>query len=145
MALLFTMGSVNTLTTVSVLSLRPAVPNFSELFCQRYDVSPERYVDAMFWRCLHRRVWPLVPLFRLSAQDYFAADYDLIRAVGQLTTADDLPADLAEFQFHPGNQGFARRQLRLRVSAGRVTRLVREMLPSKARHPAIGTAPPSAR
>ena len=102
---------------------------FAELFCEHYRIPPERFVSAVFFRCLHRRTWVFVPLLRLAAADYFAADHQLIRDAGRLTRASALADELADFNAHPDNINFARRRLKLRVSAHRLARLVRRMLP----------------
>ncbi|MBI4625606.1 MAG: hypothetical protein HY736_20600 [Verrucomicrobia bacterium] len=106
---------------------------FSELFCQRHHIAPERFVRAMFWRCLHRRTWIFVPFIRLVDDDYFSADYDLIRGVGRITKASDLADELADFYSHPRNHTFARRRLGLRVSVGRLSHIVHEVLPGRSR------------
>lgn len=130
---------------------------FAELYCQQRGIPPDRYLASMFWRCLHRRTWPLVRLIRMVAPDYFTADYDLIRDVGHLTRATGLTEDLADFHSHPYNRSFARRRLRLRVSVRRVTNEVHRLLPGRAHanfydsdkpftdehaDPARGTEPP---
>ncbi len=105
---------------------------FAETYCERYGVTPDRFVDSMFWRCLHRRTWGLVPLLKLVWPDYFNADYELIREVGRLTRAQGLTEELASYHTHPLNGGFARQRLRLRVSVRRVTREVHRLLPGRA-------------
>ena len=100
------------------------MPTFSELFCERYRVHPDRFANAVFWRCLHRRAWPLAPFIRLLTPDYFIADYDLIRDMGRLTRASGLNDDLADFYSHPRNVGFLRRRLKVRLSVRLVTKLV---------------------
>jgi hypothetical protein len=108
------------------------MPTFAEVFCQHYQIAPENYERAMFWRCLHRRACLLVPLLRATSSDYFAPDMDLIRAVGRVTHASRLREELADFHSHPFNLSFARRRLRLRVSTTRTTRLVRRLMRSQA-------------
>lgn len=107
------------------------MPTFAELFCERHRVRPDDFVHVVFRRCLHRRTWVCVPLLRLLRRDYFAADYELIRDVGRLTHARGLGNDLADYYSHPGNIGFLRRRLKLRLSIGRVTRLVHSVLASE--------------
>ena len=107
------------------------MPTFAELFCERYGVSPDHYERAVFWRCVQRRALIFVPLVRLFSPDYFAADFELIRDAGRLTKASALHDDLADFYSHPSNVGFARRRLRLRISVGRLTRLVNTVLPPR--------------
>lgn len=105
---------------------------FAELYCQKHGISRDRYMASMFWRCLHRRTWLLVPFIKLASPDYFTADYDLIRDVGRLTRATGLTEDLADFHSHPYNRSFARQRLRLRVSVRLVTKEVHRLLPGRA-------------
>jgi hypothetical protein len=105
---------------------------FAELYCQYYRVPPERYASSMFWRCLHRRTWLLVPFLKLVSSDYFSADHDLIRDVGRLTRATGLTEDLGDYHTHPLNGSFARRRLRFRISVRRVTKEVHRLLPGRA-------------
>jgi hypothetical protein len=100
---------------------------FAELFCQRYHIPPQRYAPAMFRRCLHRRAWLLLPLARLLPGRFFAADYELIHEVGRLTRASGVSDELALYYRQPGNRGFLRRRLRLRISGARVSRLVHRL------------------
>lgn len=74
-----------------------------------------------------------MPFIRLVDDDYFSADYDLIRGVGRITKASDLADELADFYSHPRNHTFARRRLGLRVSVGRLSHIVHEVLPGRSR------------
>lgn len=105
---------------------------FAELYCQEHGIPKERYVTSMFWRCLHRRTWLLVPVLKLYSRDYFSADCDLIRDVGRLIRADGLTEDLRDYHTHPRNIGFARHGLGFRISVRRVTREVHRLLPGRA-------------
>ena len=117
---------------------------FSELFCERHHIAPDRYVRAMFWRCLHRRAWVLVPFIRFVDDDYFSPDYDLIRGVGRITKASELAGELADFYSHPKSHTFAHRRLGLRVSVGRLSRVVFELLPGRSRRLETDTRAPFA-
>lgn len=103
---------------------------FAELVCGRWKIPPERYMGAVFWRCLHRRALPVAWMFRWWHDEHFLADYDLISRVGSLTCANDLEAELDDFDMHPWNHGMLRRRLKIRVSVGRLSKLVRATLPS---------------
>ncbi|MDO8542435.1 MAG: hypothetical protein Q7S40_18500 [Opitutaceae bacterium] len=105
------------------------MPTFAELFCQQRGVSADRYVQTMFSCALHRRARLFAPLIKVLDSDYFSPDYELIRGVGQLTSSRGLKDELHGFYSHPRNRGFWREQLRMRVSVGRVTRLIRETFP----------------
>ena len=118
---------------------------FAEQFCERYQVSPENFVSAMFWHCLYRRAWIFVPVFRLFSRSYFTPDYELIRAIGRLRSTSEFGDELIHFYTRPGGNGFVRRRLKVRLSARRVSHLVYELLPNAARqraHGHGGTRPP---
>jgi hypothetical protein len=106
-----------------------SMPTFAELFCERYHVAPADYARAMFWRCLHRRGLPLAPFIFLVNRQYFAPDFELIMSVGRLTSATHLNTELDDFRSHPGNHGWTRRLLRVRVSGARLCRVMRSVLP----------------
>ena len=120
------------------------MPTLKEKFCSHYGVGSDLYADAMFWRCLHRRALLLVPLIRLCARDYFSPDRELVRGVGRLTSAAGLGEELANFYSNPDNQGFVRRRLRLRVSVGRLSRIVYRLFAEES-PPANDTNAPFAR
>jgi hypothetical protein len=106
---------------------------FSELFCERYGVAPERYARVMFRRCMHRRAWLFLPLLWLLPDEYFLADHELIRDVARLTSTRALSDDLADFYSHSSNMRFLRRRLRLRISGRRVSHLVHRVLAGRER------------
>lgn len=101
------------------------MPTFAELFCRETRTDPARYEREMLARCVHRRARLLVPVIRCFAPDYFAPDDELVRGVGVLTSTRGLKGELQAFDSHPRNRGFCRRRLKVRISAGRVTALVR--------------------
>lgn len=117
---------------------------FAEQFCERRGVPPDRYVDAMFWRCLHRRAWPVAPVLRWLAPDFFAPDLELVRGLGRMSSAAALNEEIADFYAHPHNRGFAKRRLRLRLSVRRVKREVYGVFPRQSRSAAAEptAAPP---
>jgi len=101
---------------------------FAERFCARYGVPPEGYAGRVFQLTLYRRTRPLVWLLRLIDPDYFACDYTFIRGVGRLKGLDDLLDEIRYYCGLPGNRGFLRRALRLRVSAARIAGLVETVM-----------------
>jgi hypothetical protein len=105
---------------------------FEEKFCAEYGVARERYEDAVFWRCLHRPAWVFAAVLRMVSSEYFAADYDLIRGVGRLRTAERLGDELDNFYSHLGNHGFFRRRLRMRISVRRLITIVHVLLPGQS-------------
>ena len=53
-------------------------------------------------------------------RDYYSADFEFIRGVGDLRSRRDFRNEAAEFHYHPGNRGFFRTVLRMRVSSHRL-------------------------
>lgn len=68
------------------------------------------------------------PLRRLLATlpDYFAAEREFLRGVGDIRSRRFFHAEAGEFHTHAANRGICRRFLRLRVSAERVRRIMEE-------------------
>jgi hypothetical protein len=114
---------------------------FAEKFCERHGVPSARYVDVMFWRCLHRRAWPVAPLLRWLAPEFFAPDLELVRGLGRMSSAAALNEEIADFYAHPLNRGFAKRRLRLRLSVRRVKREVYGAFPRQSR--SVESPPPA--
>jgi hypothetical protein len=96
---------------------------FAERFCKFYGVQPDDYARTVFRLTAYRGARILAPLLRLLNPDYFACDYSFIRNVGALQRPEDLIDEIRYYFWHPWNRGLLRRTLRLRVSAGRMTKL----------------------
>jgi len=98
---------------------------FAEKFCARHDVAPEKYEEVVLKRSLYPVARLLRPVLALKA-NYFAADREFIRGVGQLTLSGDFDSEAQDYLDHPTNRGFLRRVLKLRVSGRRLRRMVRD-------------------
>jgi hypothetical protein len=107
-------------------------PSFSELYCARYVLSPDKFPRHLLRRAMYPHARLLISLLEYFGGDYFAADFDFIDDVGQLTSYNDFFGSSIEYVHHPSNRGFMRRTLRIRVSTERMRRQVRSMLPHKA-------------
>lgn len=105
---------------------------FAELYCRHYGVAAKNFERSMFWRCLHRRAWPLVAVVRIFNRDYFAPDMELIRDLGRRTQATSLTEDIADYHSHPMNVGVLRHRLRIRISIRRVSKEAHRLLPGRA-------------
>jgi hypothetical protein len=128
----------------AVISFAQArMKTFAELFCAHYGIEPEHYLRTVFRVTLHRRALLLAPVLGLFAPDHFARDLSFIRCVGELQRPADLLDEIRYFYWHPWNRGFLRRRLRLRVSAARMTKLVRLVMPDDSAGPAPWTRPPA--
>jgi hypothetical protein len=104
-------------------------PTFQEIYCRRHKLAPGDYErrlvrDGLYWHARLLR-WAL----RLwGGREYFLADREFVRHVGELTEWRGFGPEADEFHRHHHNGRYARRVLRLRVSAGRLGRLVRREL-----------------
>lgn len=104
--------------------------NFSEKFCAARGLPPEKYEQAVMrlaLRPLARLLWPLLAFY----PDYFAADRDLVRAVGRISRLRDFEDEAVDFAHNPVNRGFFRQTLSLRVSTRRLRDVVEETLHDK--------------
>ena len=93
---------------------------FAELFCSQYKLAPEDFNRVVFRRSLYAHARLIAGLVGMLDGDFFEPDRDLVRAVATLRRARDFPGEISEFVHHPANRRFARRVLRIRISAGRL-------------------------
>lgn len=89
---------------------------FRELYCERHQLPYEQFERAVVFRCLHWQAKPLWWVLGLN-RDYYSADFDFVRGVGDLRSRKDFRNESAEFHYHPGNRGVMRTLLRFRVSS----------------------------
>lgn len=92
---------------------------FRELYCEKHGITYERFERALLWRCLHWSARPFHWLLWMN-RDYYSADFDFIRGVGDLRSRRGFHNEAAEFHYHPANRGFLRTALRMRVSSKRL-------------------------
>lgn len=96
------------------------VKTFRELYCEHHGIAYDKFERVLLWRCLHWQARPFYWLLWGVNRDYYSADFDFIRGVGDLRTRRDFRNEAAEFHYHPGNRGFLRTILRMRVSSHRL-------------------------
>ena len=99
---------------------------FAEEYCAAHFLPPDRFLPAMFRGSMTWWARVLVPALRLTAADFFAADRELLTAVGLARRPEDVFDAIAEFQAHPANRRLLRRVFRLRVSCGRLMQIYAE-------------------
>ena len=109
--------------------------DFAQLYCEHFRSEPAAFRQAVLRRTLYPQARLLRPLLRVFKPDFFAADFDFIDSVGRITRRRDFSSEADEFVHHPENRGFWRRTLRLRVSVGRMHRLVGEVFGETSTHP----------
>lgn len=101
---------------------------FAELYCEAHALSPEEFAPVVLNQCLYPHVRLCGWLVTLFHRRYFEADYDFVHDAGRLMRFRDFDLAVDEFLYHPGNRGFWRRVLRVRISSQRLRRLVRTTL-----------------
>lgn len=95
---------------------------FREIYCERHGIDCEKFERVLLWRCLH---WPARPFYWLLGvnRNYSSADIEFIRGVGDLKSRREFHNEASEFHYHPGNRGFLRTVLRIRVSSRRLQKI----------------------
>jgi hypothetical protein len=100
---------------------------FAERYCECRGVPASEYHQRVFRETLYPQTRPLVQLLRLFNRRYFVADFEFVEDAGHLTSLAEFSLTMGSYVEHPDNRGLLRRQLRLRVSAGRMLQLMREV------------------
>jgi hypothetical protein len=116
--------------------------NFIELYCQKRDISPDRFLEEVLAQALYPHAHILYVLLIWLHRDYGAADFEFINGVGRLSRLQDFWVEAEEFAHHPRNFGFLRQRLRLRVSARRLRRLMKRTLHATTAEPAWSSTVP---
>jgi len=98
-------------------------PTFRERYCAFFSLPFEKFEEHLFVHALYFHARPLRWLLNLIP-DYFSADHEFVRSVGDLRTRRYFHAEAAEYQTHSLNRGILRRWFFLRVSAERVRLLM---------------------
>jgi len=98
------------------------------LFCEQYHCPPSEFEERAFHACLYWRARILAPLIRKIRPGYFDPDFALIRYLAKTPGRRDALNELAAFTNDNDARGsFARRTLRLRISARKTGQLVMEL------------------
>ncbi len=106
-----------------------SISTFEESFCEQHGLERERFARVVFKQVLYRRARAVAWLFAIFNGDYFAADYELINAVSQLSRLREFNHEAERFNYHPGNRGWFRRKLCIRISTNRLRQLIKATLP----------------
>ena len=104
---------------------------FRELYCERHGVAFDHFERHLVWRSLH---WTARPFFWLRGlnQDYYSINFEFVRHVGELRSRRGFHNEAAEFHYHPGNRGFFRTILLMRVSSHRLQAIFEREISSAA-------------
>lgn len=111
---------------------------FAKLYCEHHDIDTSDYLLTLFKRSLYPHARPLKWLLQWLSPNYFRADYDFVHDVGRIRRFKDYELAVEEFIYHPANRDNPLRTLlRIRVSSGRLRRIVRATM---RQHAADSTA-----
>ena len=95
------------------------------LFCERYHCAPAEFEERAFRTCLYWRARLLAPLLRKIQPGYFDRDFALIRYLAKTPGRRDAINELAAFmEANEARGGFARKFLRIRISARKASELI---------------------
>ena len=119
-------------------------PTFAELYCSQHHLAPGDFNRVVFLRSLYPPARLISRLVEALSHDFFEPDRSLVSAVGALRRARDFSGEISEFVHHPANRRFARRTLRMRISAGRLRLIFKTTLAAAGVDVSIseGTAQP---
>lgn len=99
---------------------------FADLYCARHGLTRQSYHAHVFRRALFPHARLLAGLVKLFRRMHFLPDHEFVEETAYLTGVADFSQPLGSFLEHPANRSVLRRTFRLRLSARRLLRLVRE-------------------
>lgn len=106
-------------------ALLPVTESFEATFCAQYGVPPALYGATVLRLTLYPHArW----LAGVGSRNFLAPDRYFIACVGRLTRWRGFAGEAYEFQHLAENRRFWRRNLRLRVSVGRMRSLFSEVM-----------------
>jgi hypothetical protein len=100
---------------------------FQDRFCRHFHMPPERFAAELLRRALYPRARLLRGVIWLFDHGHFAPDEQFVAGVGRLTQRRDFFSELKDYHVHPENQSFLRSQLRMRISANRMSKIFFEV------------------
>ncbi len=102
----------------------PHPKTFAQLYCEQHNLPLADFERDVVGRTLHPQARVLHRLLHMMPGDYFCADLELARNVGQLTRPEDFAWEVSDFHAHPSNRQMLRRRLKVRLSIALLRRLV---------------------
>ena len=110
-----------------------AEPDFMSLFCEQNRCPLSEFEERAFRMCLYWLARILAPLLRGFQPNYFDPDFALIRYLAKCRSRRNAINELAAFvEAVDARGGFARKVLRIRISARKVNALVNEVFQRQA-------------
>lgn len=112
---------------------------FRERYCSLHTIPPEQFEEHLLQRTLywHAR---MIRTFLGLIPGYLVADRDFLRNVGDLRSRRLFHAEASEYRTWEANRAFARKVLRLRVSADRTRQAMEECWDSSETSSPIASA-----
>lgn len=95
---------------------------FKDKYVRHHGIRAEAYAEHFFKRCLYRHAVLIAGVVRNLEPRYFAADFELILAVGDMKQRKGMRSILSQWVHHPDSAGPMRRWGHVRISIGRVRR-----------------------
>jgi hypothetical protein len=114
---------------------------FQDRYCRHFQVPADRFADHILRRTLYPRARLLYGVIRLFDRGHFAPDEQFVAGVGRLKERREFFGELKDFHVHPDNGRFVRHQLRLRVSANRMSKIFFEVWAQDPEAPQPSQAP----
>ena len=93
------------------------------------------YERKVFRECVYPLAKPLAGVLRWVRRSHFDSDLELIRAVADCTTLEELRTEVIYQHHHRPTSGFWRGLMRVRVSGQRLVNLGAELLPATSSAP----------
>jgi hypothetical protein len=103
---------------------------FQDRFCASHRCTAAQFQRRVFWRCLHRRAYPLAPIILLLNKSYFAPDLNFVEQVGRCTEMDQVWEETRLYFTSPLHKRWLRRRADVRISAHKVINLAALFLPA---------------
>lgn len=104
--------------------MSPLPKTFADLYCAQHGIEVEDFERTVIAQALYPHAHALHRLLLLMPGDYFQADFEFVRAVGQLTRPGDFSWEVSDFHAHPANRRVLRRKLKVRLSISRLRQIV---------------------
>lgn len=101
--------------------------SLAHLFCDDQDLGDHEFMHTVMWDCMAPRALPLFIL--LMNTRFFVADRELVSAVAEARTMDEVEIAIDYYWTHPSNRLWLRRVAGLRLSTQRLRRFAAGYLP----------------
>ena len=105
----------------------PSRASFQELYCERFQCSPEQFAEDVLWRCVYPQAEFLArSLWRID-RGFFATDLHLLEEVAGLTDNESVVSEINDTRYRFKPRGLLRGKLRVRVSSQRLLKLANDL------------------